>query len=129
MRNYLLDSNVLVAMSNKSSILGKNTRRILANEPNIHYSSISVFELEAKTLSGKLPKMDLLYAHLADNQIHEKPFNSVHALAASRFKNLDKHDPFDRMLMCQAAADDYLFITSDRKLLDLGLPWVIDSRE
>ena len=63
MANYLLDSNVLVAMSNKSSILGKNTRRILANEPNIHYSSISVFELEAKTLSGKLPKMDSLYAH------------------------------------------------------------------
>lgn len=129
MPNYLLDTNVLVAMSIKSSTLGKNTRRILANEPSIHYSSVSVFELEAKTLSGKLPKMNKLYDHLIDNQIFEKPFNSVHALAVSRFTNLDKHDPFDRMLICQAAADGYQFITSDRKLLDLGLPWVIDSQE
>jgi PIN domain nuclease of toxin-antitoxin system len=129
MANYLLDSNVLVALANKPSLLGKNTRRILTTEPNIHYSSISVFELEAKTLSGKLPKMDSLYAHLVDNQIYEKPFTSVHALATSRFKNLDRHDPFDRMLICQAAADDYLFITSDEKLLNLGLPWVISSHE
>jgi PIN domain nuclease of toxin-antitoxin system len=129
MANYLLDSNVLVALAHKPSILGKNTRRIITNEPGIHYSSISVFELEAKTQSGKLPKLDKIYEQLADNQILEKPFNAVHALAVSRFKNLENHDPFDRMLICQAAADDYLFITSDQKLIDLGLPWVIDSRE
>jgi PIN domain nuclease of toxin-antitoxin system len=37
------------------------------------------------------------------------------------------HDPFDRMITATAKANGIKLITSDRRLLDLGFDWILDS--
>lgn len=41
---------------------------------------------------------------------------------------LNRHDPFDRMILAQAAARQHQLYTSDATLLGLGLPYVYDCR-
>ena len=49
--------------------------------------------------------------------------------AITQFSNLIRHDPFDRMLLAQAKAEGLKLMTADRKLLKLGLDFVIDARQ
>ena len=43
------------------------------------------------------------------------------------YPSLVNHDPFDRALLASAASFGVPFITSDSKILDLQLPFVIDA--
>lgn len=41
---------------------------------------------------------------------------------------LDRHDPFDSLLLAQARVERMPFLTADRKLLELGVADVVDAR-
>lgn len=60
--------------------------------------------------------------------LRELPFRERHAVTMSQFPQLARHDPFDRMLLAQAQAEDLMLLTSDRVLLGLGHDWVVDAR-
>ncbi|MDN5805522.1 MAG: hypothetical protein L0H26_13205 [Microlunatus sp.] len=40
---------------------------------------------------------------------------------------LARHDPFDRMLVAQTRVERSVLVTSDRTLLGLGMPWILDA--
>ena len=50
------------------------------------------------------------------------------AEAITTLVELIKHDPFDRMLLAQAKAEGLQLMTADRKLIELGLDFIIDAR-
>jgi PIN domain nuclease of toxin-antitoxin system len=54
-------------------------------------------------------------------------FNADHAIEMGRFGSLANHDPFDRMLLSQASYERFRFIATDRRLVELGLDFVIDA--
>jgi len=108
--------------------LGKNSRRILERSDAVYYSSISIFELEMKRQLGKLQLPQDYFADVEQTQIRELPFESNHAQQTGRFGGLVKHDPFDRMILSQAAAEGFTLITADEKLIALNLPWIMDAR-
>jgi PIN domain nuclease of toxin-antitoxin system len=126
---FLLDTNALIATTAAPNRLGNRARYLIEKTPHLFFSSISIAEVEMKSLRSKNEKLDGLYQGLVESRLTELPFRSNHALALVRFTQLVKHDPFDRLILSQAAAENIGLITSDRILLNLGLPWVIDASE
>lgn len=126
---YLLDTNAIIAIAAGSSRLGKKTRHLVTKTPNLYYSPVSLAELEIKTMLGKLLPVGAIFERLAQQDIKELPLFSAHSLELSRFTQLVGHDPFDRLLVSQATSENLALITSDRKLINLNVPWVQDSAE
>lgn len=129
LNGYLLDTNAILEMTAGSPRLGKKTSHVIAKTPNLYYSPVSLAELEIKAMLGKLLRVDALFERLAQQDLKELPLYSAHSLEISRFGQLIGHDPFDRLLLSQASSENLGLITSDRKLVELGLPWVINSTE
>lgn len=129
MTSFLLDTHTLLWAAQSPEKLGKNSRHALQKAIGVLYSSVSIAELEVKQLVGKIGRLEQLQALLAKSEIDELPFTAAHAKEISRFGTLVKHDPFDRFIVAQAAAEKCNLITADQKLLDLGFDWILDARE
>ena len=50
-----------------------------------------------------------------------------HAEGLRGFPELVRHDPFDRLIVSQAAAEGLTLFTADRVLLALGKDFVVDA--
>ena len=129
MTSFLLDTHTLLWAARSPEKLGKNSRHALQKAIGVLYSSVSIAELEVKQLVGKIGRLEQLQALLAKSELDELPFTAVHAKEISRFGTLVNHDPFDRFIVAQAAAEKCNLITADQKLLDLGFDWILDARE
>lgn len=129
MTSFLLDTHTLLWAAQSPENLGKNSRHALQKAIGVLYSSVSIAELEVKQLVGKIGRLEQLQALLAKSEIDELPFTAAHAKEISRFGTLVNHDPFDRFIVAQAAAEKCNLITADQKLLDLGFDWILDARE
>ena len=125
---FLLDTNALIAALVSPENLGSKTKRILQHESTVLFSSISLVEIQIKAMLGKL-NLDLDFLDLSlRTGFEELPFFAEASQEISRFTSLAKHDPFDRMLLASASHQRAKLVTSDQKLLNLGLDWVVDSR-
>lgn len=124
---YLLDTNVILRSAMAPGKLGKNTIRILEENPNVFFSPISITEIEVKALKKKLPVLEKLQENLSEQDFLEKPYTSKHAAEIRTFSSLTDHDPYDRMLLAQASAENLTLVTSDEVLLDLGFSWFLDA--
>lgn len=124
---YLLDSNVIVHSALAPQFLGRSTRKIITEHPQVFFSPISISEITLKILKRKLPDLGNLHDQLVSQAIYEKSYNSNHSQELRTFTSLIDHDPYDRMLLAQASAENLTFITGDKKLLELGFTWIQDS--
>lgn len=130
MRNkYLLDTQSLLWFANNPDELGRAAYRLIVSAVWVGYSPISIAELEVKRMIGKIRRSSELESLLFEEEIFELPFAAAHAKELARFGTLVKHDPFDRLIVAQAAAEKCHLITADQKLLDLGFDWILDARE
>ena len=127
--NILLDTNALVWVGDDPGRLGKNATRIYKTATNIYFSTFSLFELRIKQAKGKFTISDSLETLLESAGIKELRPKSSESRELGRFKSLLNHDPFDRMILAQAAANNLTLLTSDRHLLSLGFDWVQDARD
>ena len=82
-----------------------------------------------KSMLGKYPSLNDFESDLKTREFTEQPFTAKHALNIARFGSLVRHEPFDRMILAQAASENCKLITADQKLLDLGFDWIVDARE
>ncbi|MFM5967511.1 MAG: type II toxin-antitoxin system VapC family toxin [Micrococcales bacterium] len=90
-------------------------------------SSITLVELSMKSRRG-LGSISDLASGFESVGIHVEDFTAEDAMNFGRFAALDGHDPFDRMLLAQAARiSGTTFFTADRVILGLGLDWVVDA--
>jgi PIN domain nuclease of toxin-antitoxin system len=80
-----------------------------------------------KHMLGKIeltrPLGDLLDLH----KFESLPLKTEDAIEVYSLPSLVRHDPFDRLILATAKARGAKLVTSDRKLLELGFDWVIDS--
>lgn len=126
---YLLDTQVIVWLGSDSRKLGKRARQILSRAPKLYFSPVSIAELQVKAAKGKFKFEKNFVESLIHAGLTELSFTSSHAHSVSRFPALVNHDPLDRMLLAQAASEQIYLISSDQKLLDLKLNWIIDAHE
>jgi PIN domain nuclease of toxin-antitoxin system len=120
--SYLLDTHVLLWWMHDAPRLQSRVRDVIGNpDHDIVVSVASIWEAAIKRAIGKL-RFDtptLLHA-LHRGRLRVLPITAEHALAAS---DLPRHhdDPFDRMLVAQAAAEGLSIITHDRRLQQYGV--------
>jgi PIN domain nuclease of toxin-antitoxin system len=104
-----------------------HTARTRMSSAACYVSAISLVEFRIKEMNGKLRLPPALASEFEGQGFGALAYRSEHADALLRFPSLAARDPFDRMLLGQAAADGLDFLTSDRTLLALGQPWIIDA--
>jgi PIN domain nuclease of toxin-antitoxin system len=115
----LLDTNVLIWAI--AETLGRDTLDMLADAENeLFFSDVSLWELAIKTGLGKLRTPDDLEDQLETLRIRPVPLQRSH-IAAYRDLPLLHRDPFDRMLVAQARAENLILVTRDRRLADYDI--------
>ena len=117
----LLDTHALLWWLSDDPALGKRAKSAIANTRNtVIVSAASAWEIATKARLGKLAgALDLAagFAGHIENEGFEVLFITVdHAVRAGLLAG-DHRDPFDRMLIAQAQAEN-LFIVSNEELFD-----------
>jgi PIN domain nuclease of toxin-antitoxin system len=115
---YLLDTSIWLWSVGSVEKINRAGRELLADgKQEFYLSAASSWEISIKTSSGKLqlPGSPASYVpkRLADQGIIPLPILHQHALAVY---DLPKHhtDPFDRLLIAQAQAEQMVVLTADR---------------
>lgn len=119
--NILLDTHILLWTLSNDMKLPKKARKIIENEENeIYYSIVSLWEVQIKFLAH--PDIMPISAAELVKYCEQSGFQRVsikaeHVFALNRLKrekDVPRHkDPFDRMLVCQASAENMIFVTHD----------------
>jgi PIN domain nuclease of toxin-antitoxin system len=114
----LLDTHTLLWSFNDSPLLTAKARRLIEDFDNdILVSAASAWEIATKARLGKLPTgaelIGELDYYLAQLSFDALPISLSHAARAGRLEG-EHPDPFDRMLIAQAQAEDLAIIGNDR---------------
>ncbi len=117
----LLDTHALLWWLSDDSALSRASRKIIADTKNtLVVSAASAWEIATKVRLGKLPTAASLAADFTGNLDRERfqllSISVEHALRAGLLPGSHR-DPFDRMLIAQAQAEN-LPIVSKEKLFD-----------
>jgi len=123
----LLDTHTVLWAVAKPSRIGAQARAHIQSSTACYVSAVTHMELAIKTARNQLRLPDGFQDHLDSAGFSRLPLEDRHAPALRLFPALDGHDPFDRMLIAQAHVDGLTFVTADRTLLALELPWIIDA--
>ncbi len=122
----LVDTHVLLWLLTGRGRLGDQSSRLVA-ESTVHVSAASVWELAIKEMLGKVRLPADFEARLDDHGLTKLDITVDHAGQIRNFPELSRHDPFDRLLVAQAAAEGMAFLTADRVLLALGRSFIVDA--
>jgi PIN domain nuclease of toxin-antitoxin system len=123
----LLDSHVLLWVLDDSPRLGAAARARITAAAAVHVSAATVWELTIKAMLGRLTMPDDLVALLDAQGFARLDVTSEHAAALTLLPEIAQHDPFDRLLLAQAACAGLTLLTADRVLLGLGRSDVVDA--
>lgn len=123
----LLDTHVLIWALRGEERLGPRATEFIASRHPAHYSAISVMEMTIKVMRDRLAIPLTVNDVLDEVGLRQLPWIGEHADALREFPELARHDPFDRALVAQAAAEHLMFLTADRRLLALDRPWIVDA--
>lgn len=113
----LLDTHALIWWLAGDEMLSRLAREAIGDEANsVAVSAASAMEVATKFRIGKLPDAALLAqdfeAIIADQGFAELPITVRHARAAGEL-NIAHKDPFDRLLIAQAQAEDMVLISNE----------------
>ena len=131
--NLLLDSHVLIWALTEDERLSEKARSLILDPDNvIYYSIASIWEIAIKHanhpdeigFSGKELSAFCREAGFLPLEIRDKHVHALETLA--RPENARPHkDPFDRILLAQAKAENMSFLTHDTLIPDYNEKCVI----
>ena len=115
--NLLLDTHVLLWWLADDQRLGRGAAAAIADQRNVIWvSAATAWEIAIKTALGRLgigePPEECLPREMDAGGMRPLPVTMTHALAV---RTLPPHhaDPFDRLLIAQAALDGLRIVTAD----------------
>ena len=114
MSGYLLDTNVAIFALAASDHLSAPIRRVILKGPNV-ISVASYWEVMLKSMKGKLDVGDpRIWWEEALDKLTATPLavRPEHIAGVYALPPLHK-DPFDRVLIAQAVAEELVFVTRD----------------
>jgi len=120
----LLDTHVLLWWLADDHRLSAEHRVLIADASNVVLASaMTIAEIAIKASLGKLEAPDDLLPTLETGGFDELPFESRHA---DLLRKLPWHhrDPFDRMLIAQAIAEQLTVLTADPHFTAYGVDLV-----
>lgn len=121
----LLDTHALIWWLAGDAALSDRARAAIADEANtIFVSAASAMEVATKHRIGKLPGAALLAqdfeAVVAGQGFDELAITVRHARSAGAM-NIDHKDPFDRLLIAQAQAEDMVLVSNEARFDEYGI--------
>ena len=120
----LLDTNALLWLVSTPERVSEAARDVLsAPGTEVMVSAASAWEIAIKTRLGRLDGEPLLSAWsdiIADMTATDLPIDSGDAILAGRLPREQK-DPFDRVIVAQAARRNLTIVTSDAHILRAAL--------
>ena len=129
MSRAFLDSHVAFWIARGSHELSSLVVASINRHTQRSISALTFTEFEMKSRFRAGFDLIAFKRDLDSHYIAIEPYGVDAALTVTRFPSLANHDPFDRMIFAQAASrPNTTFYTADRKLLELGLDWVVDAR-
>ena len=118
--SLLLDTHVFLWFLADSPRLSKGARASIARAGSVRVSVASLWEIAIKLSLGRLRAKRLdanrLSTLASDCGFLELQINATHAAGLLALPNIHD-DPFDRMLVAQAIAEDLTILTADQTLL------------
>jgi PIN domain nuclease of toxin-antitoxin system len=113
----LLDTHTLLWWLSENPSLPASARKLIANKNNdVLVSAASAWEIATKVRLGKLPiALDLAHdftAYLERERFETLAVSAEHGIRAGLLPGPHK-DPFDRMLISQALADNLAIVSND----------------
>ena len=113
----LLDTHALIWWLAGDEALSRRARDAIADETNaVAVSAASAMEVATKFRLGKLPDAALL-AQNFEAVVAEQGFDelaiSVHHARLAGEMNIAHKDPFDRLLIAQALAEDMVLVSNE----------------
>ena len=113
----LLDTHVLLWLLMADRQLGPSARRALREAASPAYiSAASAWEIAIKVAAGRLRAPDQLLERTARAGLEWIPATAQHAWSVSGLRGLSHADPFDRLLVAQAAQEGLTLLTADRAI-------------
>ena len=115
----LLDTQLLLRVTGTEGRLSRLALSLIEDERHeLVFSAVNIWEIAIKH-ALKLPsfRTDPLFVRdaLIENGYHELALTSDHAAGVARLPFIHR-DPFDRVLIAQANAEDMTFLTTDRTI-------------
>ena len=123
----LLDSQALLWLLDDNPRLGSQARQAITSAQGVHVSAATVWELTIKTMLGKLSVPADLSTRLTAQGLELLSITAEHAEALRDFPELTRHDPFDRLLVAQAAHAGLQLLTANQALLGLDRDFILDA--
>ena len=110
----LLDTHVAIWFFEDPELLAEDARMAIADRGNVSYlSAVSVWESAVKQSLGRISLPEELDVGAVRAGFQELPVTWAHGRAAAVLPAMHR-DPFDRMLVAQAVAEDLVLLTRDR---------------
>ncbi|OBJ78166.1 twitching motility protein PilT [Mycobacterium gordonae] len=126
----LLDTHVLLWLVSAPNKIDASAREVVEDPRNeVFVSAASAWEVAIKTRLGRLDGEPLLSAWgdvIADMAARDLAIAADDAIFAGRL-NWDHNDPFDRVLVAQAARRSLTLMTHDREMLRAALTPTIQA--
>jgi PIN domain nuclease of toxin-antitoxin system len=124
---YLLDTSVVLTFAFNPKRLGPKSLSLIRASSQVFVSSVSIAEIFVKQLLGKIQLKAPIGEVISSLSFKPLSFEVEMAQEVETLTGMVGHDPFDRMITATAKANGIKLITSDRRLLDLGFDWILDS--
>ena len=116
MSRFLLDTHVLLWWLTDDPRLGASARQTIADAQNeVFVSAATGWEVAIKWALGKLRAPDELETGVKEEGFVPLSITFRHAEQAGALPLLHR-DPFDRVLIAQALAEDLILITNDERI-------------
>ena len=117
MKQYLLDTHVLLWILNGSELVSQTAKEIYCDEDNeVFVSMASIWEMAIKISLKKLELpcslSSLIEDHILGSRIKILNIKSHHCIEASHLEFFHS-DPFDRMIISQAIQENSPLISKD----------------
>lgn len=120
--NYLLDTHILLSALYDDEALSPSLRIILDDpEHNFFVSHASLWEISLQQAQGRLEADPDFYATLERTNLNQLPIDVRHIASLNALPPMH-NDPFDRMLVAQAAAEGMVIVTNDVRLSLYDVP-------
>lgn len=113
--SLLLDTHVALWAITGDATLGPELLDRLRHDPDIFLSPVSLWEITIKQTVGKLAGPPDLAERVRDMGFRELAVTHAHAIAAGRLPPHHR-DPFDRMLVAQAATEGLTLVSRDTSI-------------
>ena len=115
----LLDTHIILWMIAGDQRLSQKARNIIKeNIGSIYYSIASMWEVQIKYDRKKLPVSGAEFMHYCEQSgYHKLPIDDLHVKELAGLERDEAapphNDPFDRIMLSQAKAEGFTFLTHD----------------